>query len=340
MTPVTVAVNGFGRIGRAFVRLAHAAPDITLVAINDLTSVDNAAYLFTYDSVYGRSSVPVRAADTKLVIGERSVPYLSIKDPRSLPWRALGVDVVVEATGVFDSYTGAAAHLEAGARRVVISAPAKGAPPPGLAGATVLMGINDEALKTCRISSNASCTTNAVSPVMEVLDEAIGIERAVLSTVHAYTATQKLVDGPDEKDFRRGRAAGASIVPSTTGAARSVVDALPRLAGKFDGIALRVPVLAGSLADITFVSTRSTTIDEVNAALRTAAATPRWNGLLAVTDEPLVSVDIVGRAEPAIVDLSYTRVVDGTLVKVLSWYDNELGYAHTLLRHVRAAAAA
>ena len=247
------------------------------------------------------------------------------------------IDVVVEATGFFTSYEKAQAHLAAGAKRVVITAPVK---EESNLGATVLVGLNEDRFKTCQMTSNASCTTNAASPIISILDEAIGIEKAVLSTAHAYTASQSIVDGPSKKDMREGRAAAQNIVPTSTGAAIAVTEAYPSLAGKFDGISLRVPVAAGSIADITFIAKRSTTKEEVNETLRGAAAAARWEGIFKTTDEELVSSDIVGEPCASIADLSMTRVVDGNLVKVLAWYDNEMGYTESLVRHVIAAATA
>src|SRR3989344_2797914 len=275
--PIRVAINGLGRIGRAFVRIAHDNPDVEIVAVNDLGDLENLAYLLRYDK--------------------------------------------------------AALHLKAGAKRVVISAPAKEDPTGAAKGATVLLGINEDALKNCSISSNASCTTNAASPVIQALHEAIGVDKAMLNTVHGYTATQKLVDAPDAKDWRRGRAAAQNIIPSSTGAAISVTEAVPALKGKFDGIALRVPVLVGSVADITFIASRETTKDEVNAILTRAAGEERWKKLLAVSGEQLVSSDILGTPYASIVDLAFTRVI-GNLVKVLAWYDNESGYTYALINHV------
>lgn len=349
MKSVRVAINGFGRIGRAFTRRAFerlpaaraggadtdGSSRIQIVAVNDLGALENLAYLLEHDSVYGRPPFSVEAKEGALVIGGTEVKFFSERDPARLPWRELGIDVVVESTGFFTDYEQARAHLTAGARRVVISAPAKGE-----AGATVLMGVNEERLKTCELSSNASCTTNAASPVIAILDEAVGIERAILSTVHAYTASQSLVDGPSKKDMREGRAAAHNIVPTATGAAVAVAKAYEPLVGKFDGISLRVPVVAGSIADITFVAKRPTTRDEVNEVLRGAALEPRWAGIFKTTNEELVSSDILGEPCASIADLSMTRVVDGTLVKVLAWYDNEMGYAETLVRHVIAAAHA
>lgn len=251
------------------------------------------------------------------------------------------IDVVVEATGLFTSYAASKVHLDAGAKRVVITAPAKDEPSAaGVSGATVLLAINEDKLATCKISSNASCTTNAGSPIMAILHEAIGIEKAVLNTVHGYTASQALVDGISKKDFREGRAAAQNIVPSSTGAAIAVTKALPELDGRFDGISMRVPVVCGSIADITFIAKRDTTAAEVNEILTQAAATERWAKIFAVTTEQIVSSDIVGSSHASIADLSFTRVVGGNLVKVLAWYDNEMGYTHTLVEHVKLAGMA
>lgn len=336
MKNIRVAVNGLGRIGRAFVRAAHGT-GIDIVAVNDLGSLENLAYLLKYDTVYGRAAFTVEAKDGALVIDGVRAKVFAEKDPAALPWKDLAVDVVVESTGVFNDYAAAATHIRAGAKKVVITAPAKGEPPVGLNAGMVLMGINDDKLKTCQITSNASCTTNAASPVIAILDEAIGIEKAILSTVHAYTASQALVDGPSKKDLREGRAAAQNIVPSSTGAAMAVAKVYESLKGKFDGISLRVPVPAGSIADITFIAKRATSAEEVNDVLRKAANDKRWEGIFTATDEELVSSDIIGQQYGAIADLSMTRVVDGTLVKVLSWYDNEMGYAATLVKHVLAA---
>ncbi|HQT83128.1 MAG TPA: glyceraldehyde 3-phosphate dehydrogenase NAD-binding domain-containing protein [Candidatus Paceibacterota bacterium] len=331
---IRVAINGFGRIGRAFVRRAHGR-DIDIVAVNDLGSLENLAYLLKHDTVYRQAPFSVEAKDGNLVIDGEEVKFLSEKDPANLPWKDLAIDVVVESTGFFTHYEDAQKHVQAGARRVVISAPAKG---DESIGATVLMGINEEKLATCQVTSNASCTTNASSPVIAILDEAIGIEKAVLSTTHAYTASQSIVDGPSKKDMKEGRAAAQNIVPTSTGAATAVTQAYTPLAGKFDGISLRVPVPAGSIADITFIAKRPTTVEEVNNALRGAAAAPRWEGIFSATDEELVSSDIVGAPFASIADLGMTRVVDGNLVKVLAWYDNEMGYTESLVRHVLKAA--
>ncbi len=342
MKKARVALNGFGRIGRLFLRAAFNTGGFDIVAINDLGDVANLAYLLKYDTVYGRYPHEVKGLENEkgksLVVDGKEVVMLQEKDPLQLPWKDLQIDVVVEATGLFESYEKAKVHLTAGAKRVVITAPAKDAD--GTLGRTVLMGVNEDALKGCAITSNASCTTNSVASVVQVLSENPGIKKALLATVHAMTTTQNLADGPTKgSDFRRGRAAAHNIAPSTTGAAIAVTRAVPELENKFDGLAYRVPVIVGSLSDITFVAKRKTSVEEVNSILTAAAAEPRWQGVLAVTNEQLVSSDIVGRTEAAIVDLSLTKVVDGDLVKVLSWYDNEAGYVATLVRHVEAVAA-
>lgn len=328
-----IAINGFGRIGRGFMRAAYGRSDFEIVAINDLTSPENLAYLLKYDTVYGRAKFPVSVSGASLRVGESVIPVLSEREPGKLPWRDVRVDIVLESTGFFTDARKARAHLDAGAKRVVITAPAKGE-----GAKTILIGANEDTFGTCDISSNASCTTNAASPLIGILDEALGIERAVLNTTHAYTATQAIVDAPAPDDFRRGRAGAANLAPSSTGAAKATTLAYPRLAGKFDGIAVRVPVPSGSLVDVTFVSKRPTSAEEVNNALKKAAQSDRWKRIFAVTEEPLVSSDIIGSPYGAIADLQMTRVVDGTLVKVLAWYDNEMGYVATLIEHVAEVA--
>ena len=330
-----VAINGFGRIGRAFLRTSWSNPDIEIVAINDLGDINNLAYLLQYDSVYRTFAQKVSTDNGHLVVGDKRIYITSEKDPSKLPWGSLTIDVAIESTGVFDTYEKASAHLTAGAKRVVISAPVKD---DASNGATVLVGVNEEKLATCQITSNASCTTNSASPLIAILDEKIGIEKALLNTTHAYTATQSIVDSPVKgSDMRRGRAAAQNITPSSTGAAVAVTKAYEQLAGKFDGISLRVPVVAGSIVDITFLSKRDTTAEEVNNILEAAAGEERWKGIFAASREQLVSSDIIGNPHASIADLAMTRVVGGNLVKVLGWYDNEMGYTHTLLRHVLAA---
>lgn len=341
---INVAINGFGRIGRAFLRKAAEHPEITVVAINDLGEVENLAYLLKYDSAYGRAAfeVSTKKVDwrTLLVVKGRDIPVYKEKDPSKLPWKDLGVDIVIEASGAFTSYDKSKAHLTAGAKRVVISAPAKGDPSEaGVKGATVLMGINEDLLQNCDISSNGSCTTNAAAPVIEIIHETIGIEKAMLNTIHAYTATQAIVDVPDGKEWRRGRAGAQNIVPSSTGAATAVTEVVTDLKGKFDGIAMRVPVITGSVADITFIAKRNTSVEEVNGILRMASEDARWKRVFAVSSEELVSSDIIGTEHASIADLTMTRVVDGNLVKVCAWYDNEMGYVGALMEHVLKSGA-
>ena len=334
-----VAINGFGRIGRTFFRMAFGHPDFEIVAVNDLGSIESLAYLLKYDTVYGHAQIDVQVQDGSLIVDGKKITFIQERDPKSLPWGKMGVDIVVESTGFFTSYEGSKAHLEAGAKRVVISGPVKDDPSAvGIQGATVLMGVNDAQLATCTITSNASCTTNATSPLVAILKEAVGIEKAILNTTHAYTASQSLVDGPSKKDLREGRAAAMNIVPSSTGAAKATTLAHTELSGKFDGISVRVPVAVGSLVDVTFIASRPTTVEEVNKALTDASHTDTWKDLFAVTNEPLVSSDIIGARYAAIADLDMTRVVDGNLVKVLAWYDNESSYTHTLVTHVAAVA--
>lgn len=343
-----VAINGFGRIGRLLFRQLFGRPDIEIVAINDLGDLENLAYLLRHDTVYHAYDKEVKAikreaVDEKtmqageLVVAGKHIAVLQQKDPAQLPWRALNVDIAVECTGFFESFEKASVHVSAaGAKHVVISAPAKDEE--GVAGGrTILMGINDEALNACGVSSNGSCTTNATAPLIHILHEGIGVSKAMLSTVHAYTATQSLTDAPTKgKDFRRGRAAAVNIVPSTTGAAVSVTRAIPDLASRFDGIAIRVPVVTGSLIDLTCVTKRPTTKEEINTLFEKASRSAQWGGALGVTTDQPVSGDIVGLSRAVIVDLEYTKVVDGDLIKVLAWYDNEWGYVTTLVSHVLA----
>jgi len=333
-----IAINGFGRIGRLFFRQAFGNKALNIVAINDLGDVENLAYLLKYDTVYGRYDKEVKAGKDTITVGGKVVKVLQEKEPARLPWKKLGVDIVVEATGFFTKFETAKDHIKGGAKRVVITAPAKDED--GKDGATVLMGINEGRLKAVALSSNASCTTNAASPVIQIMSETVGVEKAVLNTVHGYTATQSLTDGPTRgHDFRRGRAAAQNIIPSTTGAAIAVSRAIPELRDKFDGVAFRVPVVTGSAADITFISKKNTSAEEVNDIFRKACKQARWKGIVKAVEDQIVSSDIIGEPYGAIVDLSFTKVVDGNLVKVLSWYDNEAGYVSTLVRHVLSVAA-
>jgi len=334
MKKIRVAINGFGRIGRTFYRLVADRDDVEVVAVNDLMNLENLTYLLKYDTVYGVQDYEMSFDDKSFTVNGNKTHYFSERDPANLPWGEHDIDVVVESTGFFREYEKARAHLDAGAKHVVISAPAKGEPIEGIGGATALVGVNDDlVLSQNLITSNASCTTNAGGSIIKVLHESIGIEKAMLNTTHAYTASQSLVDGPNS-DMREGRAAAMNMVPTSTGAAVATTKVITDLAGKFDGIAVRVPVVVGSIADITFVAKRKTTVEEVNQILTDASNSSHYTGIFAVTNEPLVSSDIKGRTEAGIVDLGMTRVVDGDLVKVMSWYDNETSYTGTLVEHV------
>lgn len=340
MAKARIAINGFGRIGRLFFKAAFENPDFEIVALNDLGDVENLAYLLKYDSVYGRYGKEVKAdlPNGKLIVDGREIAFLQVKDPTQLPWKDLNIDIVVESTGLFDEYAKAKVHLAAGAKRVVITAPAKDED--GADGQTVLIGVNEDHMKMCPITSNGSCTTNSASPVIQILSENPGIVKAALSTVHAYTATQSLVDGPIRggHDYRKGRAAAHNTVPETTGAAISVARAIPDMKGKFDGLSFRVPNITGSISDITFIAKRPTTVEEIAKILEDAAASPRWQGIIKVTRDQIVSSDIIGEPYGAIVPLDLIKVIDGDMVKVLSWYDNEAGYVSMLVKHVEKAA--
>ncbi|MBU6414946.1 type I glyceraldehyde-3-phosphate dehydrogenase [Patescibacteria group bacterium] len=329
-----ISINGFGRIGRSFFRAAFGAPDFDIVAVNDLTDTKTLAYLLKYDSVYGRYGKKVEASDGSLIVDGKAVRVLAEKDPAKLPWKELEVDLVIESSGFFTSSEKARAHLDAGARRVVITAPAEGDV------VTALIGVNDDRFQNPGpLTCNASCTTNSVAPVIAILKESLGIKKAGMVTVHAYTATQKLVDGPDAKDVRRGRAAGVNIVPSTTGAAEAVIQSIPDLAGKFDASAIRVPTITGSLSVVTALVEKEISADAVNEIFRKAATEPRWSQVVKITEDPIVSSDIIGEPYGAIVDIGFTKVTGGDLVQIFSWYDNEAGYTATLVEHVRRIVA-
>jgi len=320
-----VAINGFGRIGRqAYKAAIDRQAKFEVAAVNDLTDTETLAYLLKYDSVYGRwKDHEVSAAKDGIIVDGKKILVYAVKDPAQLPWKKLGIDVVIESTGFFTEKEGASLHLKAGAKAVVISAPTKSEDV-----GTYVIGANEKDLKKGeQIISNASCTTNCTSPVMSVLLNKFGIKKAMLTTVHAYTATQKLVDSPDAKDPRRGRAAAANMVPSTTGAANAVIQTLPELKNKFDGLSIRVPVITGSIIDVTAILNKKVTVEEVNKAFIEAAKNPLYKGIIGVTADPIVSTDIIGTTYSAIVDLGLTKVVEGDLVKVMAWYDNEYGYS-------------
>jgi glyceraldehyde 3-phosphate dehydrogenase len=323
-----VAINGLGRIGRQAFKIASGKPDIEIVAINELGDLPNMAYLLKHDSVYHDKLEDVSVDGQTLSVNGKQFQVLSISNPEDLPWGDLKVDVVIESTGRFTTREKAEAHLKAGAKSVVVSAPAKGA-------ASFVLGVNEQNYnpEEHSVLSNASCTTNSVTPVMAVLDEKFGVAKALMTTVHSYTADQRLVDSP-HSDWRRGRAAAQNIIPTSTGAARAAAEALPTLKGIFDGVALRVPTIDVSLSDLTVLLKQKTTAEEINSAFREAAGTDRFNGILQATDEPLVSSDFIGNPHSTIVDLSLTMVVDGDLAKVFAWYDNEWGYANRLVEEV------
>lgn len=342
---IKVAINGFGRIGRqAFkVYFDKHRDQMQVVAVNDITDAQTLAHLLKHDSVYHTWDKKVEGKNLiddvktavdgdvvgKLIVDGMEIATYATKEPAKLPWKELGIDVVIESTGRFTKHDDAAKHITAGAKKVVISAPGKETP-------TILLGVNEEMYTGQDIINNASCTTNCIAPVAKVINAAFGIQKAMMTTVHAVTAEQNLVDGPPPggkaNDLRRARAAYVNIIPTTTGAAISTTEAIPQLKGKFDGVALRVPVPCGSLSDFTFLLSKKVSVDEVNKALYDAAAAS--NGIMAASDEPLVSSDIIGRSESAVVDLSLTQVVDGDMVKVFAWYDNEYGYSNRLIEQV------
>ncbi|MFE4107167.1 type I glyceraldehyde-3-phosphate dehydrogenase [Almyronema epifaneia] len=323
---VRVAINGLGRIGRAVLKQIVDQADLELVAINDLVAADNLAYLLKYDTVYGRYHQPVKSDENSLTIGETTCKVFGEKDPAQLPWGDLAIDLVFECTGVFRRREGLEKHLQAGAKRVVLSAPAKSDDI-----ATVVYGINQQSADNASAVSCASCTTNCIAPVVEVMKRRVGIKKAIMTTIHAYTSSQAIVDAPSAK-YRRGRAAAANFVPTSTGAAIATTKVLPALAGKFDGVAVRGPVPVGSISDIVFVCDRPVQIAEINQIFREEAETDRYQGVLGVSEDAIVSSDIVQDYRASVVDLTMTQVVDGDLVKIMSWYDNEWGYASQMLR--------
>ena len=323
---VKIAINGFGRIGRNAFKIAFERSDAEIVAINDLTDAKTLAQLLKYDSNYGIYSYSVEYDDENIIVDGKKIRVLAEKDPANLPWGEMGIDVVIESTGLFTDPAKARAHIDAGAKKVVISAPAKGE-----GAKTIVLGVNeDEITADDQILSNASCTTNCIAPVMKVLEDNLGIEKAMMTTVHSYTASQKLQDAP-AKDLREARNAAENIVPTTTGASKAAALTIPSLKGKFNGLSVRVPTPVVSLSDITAISKRDTTVEEINDIFRRAASEDYYQGILAATDEELVSIDYRGNSHSCIVDLKLTDVVDGNLIKVVAWYDNEWGYSNRLV---------
>lgn len=320
-----VAINGLGRIGRAALKISLATPELELVAVNDIVLIDNIAYLLKYDTVYGRYDKTVSSESDELTVDGKKIKFFMEKDPARLPWKNLGIDIVFECTGHFTKREDLEKHIQAGAKHVILSAPAKGDDV-----VTVVYGVSRPE-SGAQIIACASCTTNCITPVIEVMGRRIGIHKALMTTLHAYTATQAIVDAPN-KHFRRGRSAAANFVPTTTGAAIATTIALPQYKGLFDGVAVRAPIPVGSLADITFLATRETSVEEVNKIFKDEAASDKYRGILGVTEDPIVSSDIIQDPRASIVDLEMTRVVDGDLVKVMSWYDNEWGFTNQMIR--------
>ncbi|HMB16384.1 MAG TPA: glyceraldehyde 3-phosphate dehydrogenase NAD-binding domain-containing protein [Pelovirga sp.] len=327
---IKVAINGLGRIGRATLKILLQNPEFKIVAINDLTSLNDLVYLLSYDTVYGRSEQKIRAGDGVLQIDELSIAVFSEQDPSNLPWGKLGVETVFECTGVFLTSDDLHKHIAAGAQRVILSAPAKDD-----LTQTVVHGSSSSDRE--QIYSCASCTTNCITPVCEIMERRIGVSKAIMTTVHAYTTSQNIVDGP-HKSLRRGRAGAANLVPTNTGAAQATTRVLPEYAGRFDGTAIRAPIPCGSIADITFVTEREVSVDEINQIFIEEAGADRYAGILGVTRDPLVSADILQDPRAAVVDLEMTKVVAGDLVKVMAWYDNEWAYAAQMVRDASQSA--
>lgn len=322
---MNIAINGFGRIGRAVFKALLTKPGVKIVAINDLTDTKTLAHLLKYDSVYGVSNDRISYTTKSLIVNGRSLPVLAEKDPSALPWSTLKVDIVIESTGRFTDRDQAQAHITAGAKKVLLSAPGKGDDIQ-----TYVIGVNENKIKkNDKIISMASCTTNCLAPVTDIIRKVFGIDKAIMTTIHSYTADQNLVDGP-HKDLRRARAAVLSMIPTTTGAALAVTKTIPSLAGRFDGLSVRVPTPVGSLCDAVYVLRKKTTIEQVNKLLQKASQSKEYKGIVTVTEDPIVSADIVGNPASAIVDLALTNVIGGTLLKVVSWYDNEWGYSNRL----------
>ncbi|MFW0837676.1 MAG: type I glyceraldehyde-3-phosphate dehydrogenase [Candidatus Komeilibacteria bacterium] len=329
-----VAINGFGRIGRAAFKIALQHKNIEIVALNDLTDAHTLAYLLQYDTAYGKYHKSVKVQGNNLVVGRQKYPVIAVSDPAKLPWRKMKVDIVLECTGRFRTAIDAGKHVKAGAKRVIISAPAKGG-----AVSTYVLGVNHHNYKKEKIINNASCTTNCVSPVAQIMHSKFGVAKAALTTIHSYTADQRLQDAP-HRDLRRARAAAENIVPTTTGAAIATTEVIPELKGLFDGIAVRVPTICGSLSDFTFLLNKNVTVAQVNNVFRQASRQSRWRDILVVTDDPLVSSDIIGNGASAIIDMGMTQVIGGNLVKIIAWYDNEWGYANRLVEMAKAVSVA
>lgn len=320
-----LAINGFGRIGRAVFRVAHTNPNIEVVAINDLTDATTLGALLKYDSVYGPYGENVVAEEGKLNVGGKEIAVYKQPDPEKLPWAKHDVDVVIESTGVFASHAGGLEHIKAGTKKVILSAPAKDGNVP-----TIVMGVNNDSYNGEKVISNASCTTNCIAPIADLMEKNFGVKKSLMTTVHAYTGDQNLQDGP-HKDMRRARAAANNIVPTSTGAAIAATQTVPKLKEKFDGMAIRVPVICGSISDLVFLTEKTTDIESVNKIFEDAAGKPEYKNILMVSKDPIVSSDIVGNQHSTIVDLPLTKVIGGDFVKVVAWYDNEWGYSNRMI---------
>lgn len=320
-----VAINGLGRIGRAALKIIIENDNLELFAVNDIVPVDNLVYLLKYDSVYGKYEKKVEGKEDSISIDGKDIKVYNKKDPAELPWGDLGIDTVIESTGIFTDKPGLQKHIDAGARRAILSAPTKSEEV-----VTIVKGVNDS---EDQIISCASCTTNCITPVVEILSRRIGIKKAIMTTTHAYTSSQSIVDSPQKK-MRRGRAGAVNIVPTSTGAAVATTKVLTEFKGKFDGVALRVPIPVGSIADLVFVTEKETSVDEVNNIFIEESKTDRYKNILGVSADPLVSSDIIKDPHASVVDLGMTQVVDGDLLKVMSWYDNEWGYANQMVREI------
>ncbi len=320
-----IAINGFGRIGRNVFKAGFNKPGFEVVAVNDLTDAKTLAHLLKHDSTYRAWDHQVSFDDKNIIVDGKKIPVVAEKDPKQLPWIKMNVDIVLECTGRFTDLEGASQHITAGAKRVILSAPAKGGGVP-----THVIGVNGKgAGKAAKVINNASCTTNCIAPVAAIMHQAFGVKKAMMTTIHSYTADQVLQDGP-HKDLRRARSAAQNIVPTTTGAAIATTEVIPELKGLFDGLSIRVPTPCVSLSDFTFLLKRKTSVDEIKSVLKKAAKSPLYKGVLEVTEEELVSSDFIGNPASSVVDLACTQVVDGDLVKILAWYDNEWGYSHRL----------
>ncbi|MFT4568255.1 MAG: glyceraldehyde 3-phosphate dehydrogenase [Saprospiraceae bacterium] len=323
-----IAINGMGRIGRTSLKIILDTPGLQLVAVNDIALINNIAYLIKYDSVHGRYEKDIEVKENLLVIGGSIIPFYSERDPEKLPWEKLNIDIVIESTGIFTTHDDAEKHIKAGAKTVVLSGPSKSPEVP-----TVVHGVNSADGHT-QIFSCASCTTNNISPIIEIVGRRIGIKKAIMTTIHADTSSNTVVDAPSKNNFRMGRSGLNNLIPTTTGAAKATTLAMPQYAGLFDGMAIRVPVALGSLSDITIVTERPTSVEEVNEILTQEARTERYKNVLDVTNDPIVSTDIIKNPYAAVADLGMTKVVDGDLLKVLAWYDNEWGFTNQMIRQI------